>query len=401
MENKRNILFSPPDITEKEIENVIDTMKSGWITTGPKTKEFEVKIAKYCETSKAVCLNSQTACQEMTLRVLGVGPGDEVITSAYTYTASASVIEHVGAKIVLVDTQKDSYEMDYEALEAAITEKTKVIIPVDIAGVMCDYDKIYEIVEKKKKIFKANNEIQKLYNRIIVSADAAHSFGAMYKGKKSGSVADFTCFSFHAVKNLTTAEGGAVTWKKIEGIDDEKLYKEFMLYSLHGQSKDALAKTKLGAWEYDIIYPGYKCNMTDIMAAIGLVQLERYSKLLNRRKELIELYQKLLNNDKIQIIEHYTNTNFSSGHLLLTRVIGISEEQRNEIIIKLAERGIATNVHYKPLPMHTAYKNLGFDISDYPNAYNLYKNEISLPLHTLLTNEEVEYITSCLKEVLD
>jgi len=392
MENKKNIQFSPPDITDKEIENVIDALKSGWITTGPKTKEFETKIAEYCGTEKAVCLNSQTACQEMTLRVLGVGPGDEVITSAYTYTASASVIEHIGAKIVLIDTQKDSYEMDYESLENAITEKTKVIIPVDIAGVMCDYDKIFEIVERKKNLFKANNEIQKLYGRVIVSADAAHSFGATYKGKKSGSVADFTCFSFHAVKNLTTAEGGAVTWRTINGLNNEEIYKNFMLYSLHGQSKDALAKTKLGAWEYDIVYTGYKCNMTDIMAAIGLAQLERYPILLERRKKIIELYNKLLNTEKINFLNHYKGNNNSSGHLMLTRINNIDENKRNEIITKLAEKGIASNVHYKPLPMHTAYKNLGFDIKNYPNAYNQYKNEISLPLHTLLSNEDVKYI---------
>jgi len=392
MENKKNIQFSPPDITDKEIENVIDALKSGWITTGPKTKEFETKIAEYCGTEKAVCLNSQTACQEMTLRVLGVGPGDEVITSAYTYTASASVIENIGAKIVLIDTQKDSYEMDYESLENAITEKTKVIIPVDIAGVMCDYDKIFEIVERKKNLFKANNEIQKLYGRVIVSADAAHSFGATYKGKKSGSVADFTCFSFHAVKNLTTAEGGAVTWRTINGLNNEEIYKNFMLYSLHGQSKDALAKTKLGAWEYDIVYTGYKCNMTDIMAAIGLAQLERYPILLERRKKIIELYNKLLNTEKINFLNHYKGNNNSSGHLMLTRINNIDENKRNEIITKLAEKGIASNVHYKPLPMHTAYKNLGFDIKNYPNAYNQYKNEISLPLHTLLSNEDVKYI---------
>ena len=392
MENKKNIQFSPPDITEKEIANVIESLKSGWITTGPKTKEFENKIAEYCGTEKAVCLNSQTACQEMTLKVLGIGPGDEVITSAYTYTASASVIEHVGAKIVLVDTQKNSYEMDYDALENAITENTKVIIPVDIAGVMCDYDKIFEIVERKKDLFKPNNNIQKAYGRIIVSADAAHSFGASYKGNISGSIADFTCFSFHAVKNLTTAEGGAVTWKNIPNIDNETIYKEYMLYSLHGQSKDALAKTKIGAWEYDIVYTGYKCNMTDIMAAIGLAQLERYPSLLARRREMIELYEKLLVPSKLELIKHYDNDNVSSGHLMLTRVKGIDEKTRNEFIIKLAERGIPSNVHYKPLPMHTAYKNLGFKIEDYPNAYNQYMNEISLPLHTLLTDEDIKCI---------
>ena len=392
MNKKENIPFSPPDITEEEISLVAEAMRSGWITTGPKTKEFERRIAEYCNVDKAVCLNSNTACQELILRVLGVGPGDEVITSAYTYTASASVIEHVGAKIVLVDTKENSYEMDYEKLENAITEKTKVIIPVDIAGVMCDYDKIFEIVERKKNLFNPNNDIQKLYGRIIVAADAAHSFGATYKGQMSGSVADFTSFSFHAVKNLTTAEGGALTWKNIEGLDNEYLYKQFMLWSLHGQSKDALAKTKLGAWEYDIVYTGYKCNMTDIMAAIGLVQLERYPNLLNRRKELVDLYNKLLDKENIEIISHENGNSISSKHLMLTRVKGIDTEQRNEIITKLAELGISSNVHYKPLPLHTAYKNLGFNIDNYPNAYNQYKNEITLPLHTLLSNEDVERI---------
>lgn len=389
---RKNIPFSPPDITDEEINNVVEALKSGWITTGPKTKEFEKRIAEYCNTDKAVCLNSNTACQELVLRLLGVGPGDEVITSAYTYTASASVIDHVGAKIVLVDTAKDSYEMDYDALEKAITEKTKVIIPVDIAGVMCDYDRIFEIVERKKDLFKASNDIQKLYNRIIVAADAAHSFGATYKGQKAGSVADFTSFSFHAVKNLTTAEGGALTWKNVAGLDNEKIYHEFMLLSLHGQSKDALAKTKLGAWEYDIVYPAYKCNMTDIMAAIGLAQLDRYESLLKRREEIIDLYNKLLDKDKIELISHKNGNSVSSKHLMLTRVKGIDVNERNDIITKLAEVGVSSNVHYKPLPMHTAYKNLGFNIENYPNAYNQYKNEITLPLHTKLTDEDVEYI---------
>ena len=400
MENKKNIPFSPPDITDKEIENVVDTLKSGWITTGPKTKEFERRIAEYCNTDKAVCLNSNTACQEMVLRVLGIGPGDEVITSAYTYTASASIIDHVGAKIVLVDCKKGSYEIDYDSLENAITEKTKVIIPVDIAGVMCDYDRIFEIVEKKKSLFKPNNDIQKVFGRIIVAADGAHSFGSTYKGKRSGSVADFTSFSFHAVKNLTTAEGGALTWKSRDGIDNESLYKQFMLWSLHGQSKDALAKTKLGAWEYDIVYPAYKCNMTDIMAAIGLAQLDRYESLLSRRREIIGMYNNLLNKDKIELISHKNGNSISDGHLMLTRVKDISEEQRNEIIVKLAEKGIASNVHYKPLPMHTAYKNLGFDIKDYPNSYDMYHNEITLPLHTLLSDEDVEYICEELNKIL-
>ena len=399
MEQKK-IPFSPPDISEKEIQNVVEVLRSDWITTGPKTKEFEEKIAEYCGAKKAVCLNSNTACQEMVLKVLGVGPGDEVITSAYTYTASASVIDHVGAKIVLVDTKKDSYEMDYDALENAITEKTKVIIPVDIAGVMCDYDKIYEIIEKKKNLFKPNNELQKIYGRIIVAADAAHSFGATYKGKRSGSVADFTSFSFHAVKNLTTAEGGALTWKHIDGLDDEALYKEFMLWSLHGQSKDALAKNKLGAWEYDIIYTGHKCNMTDIMAAIGLAQLERYPELLERREQIVNLYNELLNKEKIDIISHKDGNSISSKHLLLTRAKGIDENKRNEIIIKLAEAGIASNVHYKPLPMHTAYKNLGFDIKNYPNAFDMYKNEISLPLHTKLSDDDVKFICETYNKIL-
>lgn len=394
------IRFSPPDMTKKEAEAVFEAVCSEWITTGPKTKEFEEKIAKYCGTKKAVCLNSNTACQELVLKILGVGPGDEVITSAYTYTASASVINHVGAKIVLVDTQKDSYEMDYDALEKAITEKTKVIIPVDIAGVMCDYDRIFEIVEKKKELFRASNDIQKLFGRIIVAADAAHSFGATYKGKKSGSVADFTSFSFHAVKNLTTAEGGALTWRHIDGLDDEKLYKEFMLWSLHGQSKDALAKSKLGAWEYDIVYLGHKCNMTDIMASIGLVQLDRYPDLLKRREEIIKLYNDLLDKKRIELISHKEGDSISSMHLMLTRVKGADEGKRNEIIIKLAEAGIASNVHYKPLPMHTAYKNLGFDIKNYPNAYNLYKNEITLPLHTRLSDEEVKYICKTYNEIV-
>ena len=389
----RTIQFSPPDISEKEVQLVSEALRSGWITTGPKTKEFENKIADYCHAEKAVCLNSNTACQELVLKVLGIGPGDEVITSAYTYTASASVIEHVGAKIVLVDTQKDSYEMDYVALENAITERTKAIIPVDIAGIMCDYDKIFEIVERKKTLFKPNNDIQKAFGRVIVAADAAHSFGATYKGRRSGNVADFTSFSFHAVKNLTTAEGGALTWTQHEGIDNEDLYKEFMLWSLHGQSKDALSKNKLGAWEYDIVYPGHKCNMTDIMAAIGLAQLERYPQLLARRAELVKLYEELLDNDCIDIVSHENNGSISSKHLMLTRVKGANEQKRNEIIIKMAEKGIATNVHYKPLPMLTAYKNLGFKIEDYPNAYGMYENEITLPLHTLLTDDDVHYIS--------
>lgn len=396
----RDIPFSPPDVTDAEIDEVINAMKSGWITTGPRTKEFEKKIAEYVGVNKAVCLNSATASMELTLRILGIGPGDEVITSAYTYTASASVIEHVGAKIILVDTAPDSFEMDYSKLADAITERTKAIIPVDIAGKMCDYDAIYGIVESKKGLFKPNNETQKLFNRIIVMTDAAHAFGAMRKGLKSGQVADFTCFSFHAVKNLTTAEGGAVVWRNDIGLEDEWLYKQFMLYSLHGQSKDALAKNQIGAWEYDIVYPAYKCNMTDIMAAFGLVQLNRYESLLVRRKEIIEMYDNSLLASGIQRLQHYGEDYSSSGHLYLTRIAGINEKQRNEIIIKMAELGIACNVHYKPLPMFTAYKNLGFDIKDYPNAFDVYKNEITLPLHTLLTDEDVVYVIESLKSVM-
>lgn len=388
----RNIPFSPPDITDKEIEEVVKTLKSGWITTGPKTKEFEKRIAEYVGVNKAVCLNSATAAMEMTLRILGIGPGDEIITSAYTYTASASVIHHVGAKIVLVDTAPDSFEMDYSQLAKAITERTKAIIPVDLAGKMCDYDTILEIVESKKDMFKPNNDLQGLFNRVIVLADAAHAFGAERKGMKCGQVADFTCFSFHAVKNLTTAEGGAVVWRNDLGLDDEWLYNQYMLFSLHGQSKDALAKTQKGAWEYDILYPAYKCNMTDIMASIGHAQLVRYESLLNRRKEIIKMYDKNLLPLGIKSLRHYGPDFSSSGHLYLARIPEVGEEERNKIIMKMAEAGVACNVHYKPLPMFTAYKNLGFDIKDYPNAYKQYKNEISLPLHTLLSDLDVEYV---------
>lgn len=394
---KRNIPFSPPDITEKEIEKVVEVLKSGWITTGPKTKDFEQKIAEYCHTNKAVALNSATACMEMTLRMLGVGPGDEVITTAYTYTASASVIHHVGAKIVLVDTAKDSYEMDYSQLADKITSKTKAIIPVDIAGVMCDYDQIFSIVENNKDKFEASNDIQSKFNRVIVLADAAHSFGATYKGRVSGEVADFTSFSFHAVKNLTTGEGGAVTWRPIDGIGDEDIYKEYMLLTLHGQNKDALAKTKLGSWEYDIVAPNFKCNMTDIMAAIGLIQLERYPSLLNKRKQLIESYEKSL--DKISNIEyltHFEESRTSSGHLFLTRIKDFDLEKRNQLIEDLAVQGISTNVHYKPLPLLTGYKDLGFDIKDYPNAYQQYVNEVTLPLNTLMDVEDIDYIVKVL-----
>lgn len=388
----QEIKFSPPDISEKEIEEVIDTLKSGWITTGPKTKLFEKKIAEYCGTNKAVCLNSNTAGLELILRILGIGQGDEVIVPAYTYTASASVIDHVGAKIVFVDCAKNSYEMDYNALEQYINQNTKAIIAVDIAGIPADFEKIYEIVNRKKDVFKANTEIQKTIGRIAVIADSAHSFGARRNGKMTGNIADFSSFSFHAVKNLTTAEGGAVTWRHIEGIDDEELYKKFMLWSLHGQNKDALSKSKSGGWEYDIKIPGYKCNMTDIMAAIGLAQFERYPELLKRRKEIIEKYNEAFKDMNVQVLEHYAENYTSSGHLYLMRFLGLNEEQRNNLIMDLAEKGIPTNVHYKPLPMMTAYKNLGFDIKDYPNAYDMYKNEITLPLHTLLSDEQVEYI---------
>lgn len=400
MTKTRDILFSPPDISQEEIDEVVDTLKSGWITTGPKTKLFEKQIAEYCNTSSAVCLNSATAAMELTLRLLGVGPGDEVITSSYTYTASASVIEHVGAKIIMIDTAKDSYEMDYDQLEAAITEKTKAIIPVDIAGVMCDYDRLFQAVNNKKDLFQANNDLQKAIGRVFILADAAHSFGAMYKGKVSGEVADFSCFSFHAVKNLTTAEGGAVTWLDIDGIDNEEIYKQFMLLALHGQNKDALAKTKPGAWEYDIIYPAYKCNMTDIMASLGLVQLKRYPEILKRRKEVILRYNEGLKDLDISILQHYGEDFKSSEHLYLIRLNGKDVEYRNSIIEKMAELGVSTNVHYKPLPMHTAYKNLGFDIKDYPNAYDMYRNVMTLPLHTLLSDEDIDYVCEALKESL-
>ena len=397
---KRNIPFSPPDMGEEEINEVIDTLKSGWITTGPKVKEFEKKIADYCHTSKAVCLNSATACMEMTLRLLGIGPGDEVITSAYTYTASCSVICHVGATPVLVDVAKDSFEMDYDQLAEKITEKTKAIIPVDLAGIMCDYDKIFEIVESKKGLFTPTNDIQKAIGRVIVLADSAHAFGASRKGKMCGEEADFTSFSFHAVKNLTTAEGGAVVWKDIPGIDNEWIYKQYQLLSLHGQTKDALNKTKLGSWEYDIMLPAYKCNMTDIMGGIGLAQLKRYSQLLAKRKDIIKKYNDGFKDLDIQVLNHFDDEHQSSGHLYLVRINNITLEQRNDIIVKMAERGIACNVHYKPLPMLTAYRNLGFDIKDYPNAYDLFVNEVTLPLHTKLSDEDVEYIINNFKEVI-
>lgn len=389
---KIDIPFSPPDISDAEIDLVAETLRSGWITTGPKTKEFEKKIAEYVGSPRCVCLNSQTACAEVSLRILGIGVGDEVIVPAYTYTATASVVCHVGAKIVMVDCQKDSLEMDYDALEAAITDKTKAVIPVDLAGIPCDYTRIFEIVERKKSLFKPDNEIQEKLQRVAVVADAAHAFGAQWHGMMVGSIADFTNFSFHAVKNLTTAEGGAMTWKHIDGIDDEAIYKQAQLLSLHGQSKDALAKTQLGTWEYDVIGTWYKCNMTDIAAAVGLAQMERYDGILSRRKEIIGKYDAVLKSLGVEVLSHYTNEHTSSGHLYITRVLSATDEQRREIIIKMAEAGVACNVHYKPLPMHTAYKALGFDIKDYPNAYKHYENEITLPLHTKLTDEEVQYV---------
>ena len=394
------IPFSPPDITDAEIAQVTEALKSGWITTGPKTKELEREVATFCGTSRAVCLNSQTACAEKTLRLLGVGEGDEVITSAYTYTASASVVCHVGAKLVLVDTQADSLEMDYDKLAEAITEKTKVIIPVDLGGVPCDYDRIFSIVKDKEKMFRPANEIQRAIGRIIVMADAAHAFGAAWHDKPVGSIADFSNFSFHAVKNFTTAEGGAVTWRDIPGVDNETIYHQYQLLSLHGQSKDALAKTQLGAWEYDIVGPWYKCNMTDVVAGIGLAQMKRYSGLLSRRKEIITTYDAAFRPLGIETLNHYTSEHQSSGHLYITRVPGITLEQRNEIIIKMAEEEIACNVHFKPLPMMTAYKNLGFTIVDYPNAYQRFANEITLPLHTKLTDEEVNYIIKKYTEIV-
>lgn len=401
MNVKMNIPFSPPDIGEKEIEQVIDTLKSGWITTGPKTKQFEREIANLCHTEKAVCLNSATAALELTLKILGIGEDDEVITSAYTYTASASPVAHLGAKLVLVDTQKDSVEMDYEQLANAITEKTKVIIPVDIAGIIVDYEKIFKIVEEKKNLFKSDNEIQKLYNRVIVVADSAHGLGAQKDGKMSGEIADFTTFSFHAVKNLTTAEGGAATWKSKDGLDNEAIYKQYQLLSLHGQTKDAMHKNGLGAWEYDIVDTYYKCNMTDIMAGIGLAQMERYEGIIKRRHKIISKYNEAFKDLPIMVLNHKDENHRSSGHLYFVRVNGIDEKQRNEIIVRMAERGIACNVHYKPLPMLTAYKKLGFDIKNYPNAFDFYKNEITLPLYSKLTDEQVDYIIDNFKEIVE
>lgn len=392
--------FSPPDINDEDIAEVVSVLKSGWITTGPKTREFESKIADYCGTRRAVCLSSQTACAEMTLRLLGVGFGDEVIVPAYTYTATASVVAHVGAKIVMVDCQKDSFEMDYDKAAELFNEKTKAIIPVDLGGVICDYDKIFSIVEAKKNLFKPNNDIQKAFDRVIVMADGAHSFGAIKNGKISGSIADFTNFSFHAVKNLTTAEGGAITWRDIATIDNDNLYKQYRLLSLHGQSKDALSKDKLGSWEYDVVAPYYKCNMSDIHAALGLSQLRRYDKLMTRRHEIIRKYDKALKSLGFSSLPHETDSSISSAHLYITRLpekYGIS---RNEFIGKLAELGVQTNVHYKPLPMHSAYKKLGFDMKDFPNAFNFYKNEVTLPLHTRLSDGQIDYIITSIKKVL-
>ena len=393
--------FSPPDITEEEIAEVADTLRSGWITTGPKTKRFENEIAAYCHTAKAACLNSATACLELSLRILGIGAGDEVITSAYTYTASCSVICHVGATPVLVDTVPGTYDMDPEKISQAVTEKTKAIIAVDLAGFIYPYyGELLQIAEEKKNLFHASNEIQEAMGRIAVLADGAHAFGASREGKMAGEIADFTSFSFHAVKNLTTAEGGAAVWKSIPGIDDEEIYKQYMLYSLHGQNKDALAKTQLGNWEYDIAGPYYKCNMTDIMASIGLVQLRRYPDILKRRREIIEKYNKAFEGLDIEVLDHYGKNHTSSGHLYLTRLIGKSREVCNDVIVKMAEAEIATNVHYKPLPMMTAYRNLGFDIKNYPNAYEMFQNEITLPLNTCLTDEQVEFIIETYRKIV-
>lgn len=396
-----NIPFSPPDIGESEIAEVIKTLESGWITTGPRVKELEKKIKNYVNADGCVCLNSQTACAEMTLRLLGVGPGDEVITTAYTYTATAAVINHVGAKIVLIDTQPSSYEMDYELLAAAITEKTKVIIPVDLGGVPCDYNKIFAIVNNKKNMFHPNNNLQEAFGRIIIMADTAHALGASYCGKMVGSIADFSNFSFHAVKNLTTAEGGAVTWKTIPGIDNQDIYTQYQLLSLHGQSKDAFTKSQLGSWEYDVMGTYYKCNMTDIAAAIGLQQLNRYSDLLDKRQQFINIYDTELKDANLLILSHKSKQIISSGHLYMIQIPEITIEFRNEIIYQMAQKGVSCNVHYKPLPLLTAYKNLGFNIHDFPNAYNNYSKEISLPLHTKLSNHDIEYVTKCLKESIN
>lgn len=402
----RVINFSPPDITDLEIEEVIKALKSGWITTGPRTKELEKRLAEYCNTSKVVCLNSATASEELNFRVCGIGEGDEVIVPAYTYTATASAAIHCGAKVVFVDSKKDSTEMDYDKVAEAITDKTKAIVAVDLGGIVADYDRIFEVAYSKKNLFtpsgncELGKKIQEAKNRILVFADGAHSLGAERNGKMAGEIADFTSFSFHAVKNFTTAEGGAATWRDIPNVDNEEIYRQYQLYSLHGQSKDALAKTMVGAWEYDIVGPWYKCNMTDVMAAIGLRQLDRYPKLLERRKEIIGKYDAMCDELGVMHLCHYTENSSSSGHLYLTRIPGVSDEIRREIIIKLAERGVNTNVHYKPLPMMTAYKNMGWDIKDFPNAYDYYSNLITLPLHTLLTDEDVDYVTENYKDVV-
>lgn len=396
----RKISFSPPDMTGAEAVMVAEVLNSGWITTGPKTKEFERQISLCCNTQKSVCLNSATACMEMALRVLGVGPGDEVIVPAYTYTATASSVCHVGAMPVMVDTTPGSYEMDYDKVAEAITERTKVVMPVDLGGVICDYDKVFQAVESKKSLFRPSNEIQKVFGRVIVLADAAHAFGAKRHGRMCGEIADFTSFSFHAVKNLTTAEGGALTWRSREGLDDEAVYKQLQLLSLHGQSKDALAKTQLGAWEYDIVAPYYKCNMTDIMAGIGLAQLKRYPELLYRRRQIVGQYNEALKGYNVQILDHYGTDHSSSGHLYLVRLLRKDVDYRNDVIVKMAERGIACNVHYKPLPMMTAYKAMEFDIKDFPNAYNQYRNEITLPLHTHLSDDDVQYVMKNFTQII-
>ncbi|MDO4813715.1 MAG: DegT/DnrJ/EryC1/StrS aminotransferase family protein [Gemella sp.] len=397
---KLNIPFSPPDISEEEINEVVEALKSGWITTGPRVKELEKKLSTFTNTPKTVCLNSATASLEMTLRVLGIGAGDEVIVPAMTYTASCSVIYHVGATPVMVDIQANSFEMDYDKLSDAITEKTKAIIPVDLCGIPCDYDRLFQIVEEKKSLFKADSKYQEKLGRVAIITDAAHALGSVYKGQKVGSIADFSTFSFHAVKNFTTAEGGSVTWKENPNFDNEELYKEFQIYSLHGQTKDALAKTQAGSWEYDILIPAYKCNMTDIAAAIGLVQFKRYPSLLEKRYQVADKYDKALEGTRITSLKHKTESYLSSHHLYITHVEGASLEERNEIIKRMAELGISTNVHYKPLPLLTAYKDKGFDIANYPNAYKYYENEITLPLHTRLTDEEIDYIVSNYKEVV-
>ena len=392
MTKKMNIPFSPPDISEKEIEAVSEALRSGWITTGPRTKELERQMAEFTGTKRGACLNSATACMETALRLFGIGAGDEVIVPAYTYTASASVVCHVGATLKLIDVQEGTYHLDYDELEAAITEKTKAVIPVDIAGVMVDYDKIRAILESKKALFKPANAYQEALGRVLILADSAHGYGASRNGHKSGQCADFTSFSFHAVKNFTTGEGGGLVWRELDGIDDEEIYKKIMLMSLHGQSKDALAKTKLGAWEYDIIAPLYKCNMTDITAAIGLAQMTRYEGMLARRKQMINMYTEGIKADDVECLCHYTDEYSSSGHLFLTRLLVRDVEDRNQFIIRMAEAGIATNVHFKPLPMHTAYKQLGFDIKDFPKSFEMYHNEVTLPLHTNLTDEQIEYV---------